>query len=124
MYCNIITLLIYFSVLIPTYILGPNTEQAVKYYKNVTDGEICKNLVYLGKRGLYSLTNGIKIAYLSGLEKPDDMKCSEFYFEIDDVESVRNSCLVKKSNPNDYRGIDILLTSQWPFGASNENVSV
>ena len=104
--------------------MGPNTEFAIKYYKNVVDGELCKNLVYLGKRGLYSLTNGIKIAYLSGLEKPADVKRCEFHFDIEDVESVRNSCLVKKSNANDYRGIDILLTSQWPYGASSENVSM
>ncbi|TMW45291.1 hypothetical protein DOY81_009632 [Sarcophaga bullata] len=109
------------EILIPTYILGPNTEFTVKYYNNIVDGEICKNLVYLGKRGLYSLTNGIKIAYLSGMEKSADVKRNEFNFEIDDIESVRNSCFVKKSNANDYRGIDILLTSQWPYGASSEN---
>lgn len=80
------------------------------------------NLTYLGRRGLYTLTNGTKIAYLSGKEKSIDGPDEELYFQMDDIESVRNSCLVNKSISSDYRGIDILLTSQWPYGVTDDNV--
>lgn len=89
-------------------------------YENIHDGEICSNLTYLGKRGLYTLSTGTKIAYLSGVEQPVGAKDEEFYFKIDDVEAVRNSCLVNKSSASDYRGIDILLTSQWPCSVADD----
>ncbi|XP_023292578.2 CWF19-like protein 1 homolog [Lucilia cuprina] len=108
-------------IAIPTYILGPSRKNLMKYYENIIDGEICPNLTYLGRRGLYTLTNGTKIAYLSGLEKPSDCRGEEIYFQMEDIESVRNSCLVNKSVSSDYRGIDILLTSQWPYGVSEDN---
>src|SRR5512143_478763 len=90
----------YKYIAIPTYILGPSRKNLMKYYENIIDGEICPNLTYLGKRGLYTLTNGTKIAYLSGLEKPSDCRDEEIYFQMEDIESVRNSCLVNKSVSN------------------------
>lgn len=94
----------------PTFILGPNTESDTKYYGNET--EICPNLTYLGKRGLYTLSSGLKIAYLSGIEAEQS---SDWQFDKEDVKSVKNSCLCK-SLLGEYRGVDILLTSQWPQG--------
>ncbi|XP_073847741.1 CWF19-like protein 1 homolog [Musca autumnalis] len=105
---------------IPTYILGPNNKNVLKYYENTEDGEICSNLTYLGKRGLYTLSSGVKIAYLSGLEKPTGASDEEFYFNMDDIEAVRNACLVNKSSASDYRGVDLLLSSPWPFGITND----
>lgn len=94
----------------PTFILGPNTENVATCYENTT--EICPNLTYLGKRGLYTLSSGLKIAYLSGIEGEAS---SVWQFDKEDVKSVKNSCLCK-SLLGEYRGIDILLTSQWPKG--------
>lgn len=104
--------------------MGPNNKKVLKYYENIDDGEICSNLTYLGKRGLYTLSSGTKIAYLSGLEKPADVSDDEFYFKMDDIEAVRNSCLVNKSSASDYRGVDILVTSQWPYGVTDKEVVV
>lgn len=67
----------------------------------------------MGKRGLYTLSSGLKIVYLSGIESD---KSSEWQFDKEDVKAVRNSCFASKTNMGDYRGIDILLTSQWPQG--------
>lgn len=122
-YCYMYVHMYVFIVSVPTYILGPTKENLSKNYENVVDGEICPNLTYLGRRGLYTLSNGTKIAYLSGIEKPSNAKDEEFYFQMSDIESVRNSCLVNKSVASDYRGIDILLTSQWPQGVKDNNVS-
>ncbi|XP_013105082.2 CWF19-like protein 1 homolog [Stomoxys calcitrans] len=111
------------NIPVPTYILGPNNEKSLEFYKDIEDGEICSNLTYLGKRGLYTLSSGTKIAYLSGIEKPNGAKDEDYYFQLDDIEAVRNSCLVNKSSASDYRGVDILLTSQWPYGVAEEGNS-
>ncbi|XP_030388604.1 CWF19-like protein 1 homolog [Scaptodrosophila lebanonensis] len=100
---------------VPTYILGPNKKEHEKHYLDLNHGEICTNLTYLGKRGVYTLSGGVKIAYLSGVE------CSAgtndaYQFTKADVQSVRNSCLISKNCATDYRGVDVLLTSQWPYG--------
>lgn len=106
----------------PTYILGPNTPDKVKFYDNIEDGEICTNLTYLGKRGLYTLSSGVKIVYLSGIEGPPNAAAAEHFYNKDDVATIRNSCLVNKNSASDYKGVDILLTSQWPYGILDDNV--
>ncbi|XP_053962313.1 CWF19-like protein 1 homolog [Anastrepha ludens] len=105
---------------VPTYILGPCSKETVCFYDDLVDGEICSNLTYLGKRGLYTLSSGVKIVYLSGLEKPDAEKSigddSKIYFDKDDILSIRNSCVISKTSASDYKGVDVLLSSQWPYG--------
>ncbi|ALC41443.1 CG7741 [Drosophila busckii] len=102
-------------ITVPTYILGPNKKADNKHFEDLDDGEICTNLTYLGKRGVYTLSSGVKIAYLSGVEAAGD-NAGEHEFTKADVQAVRNSCLVSKSCATDYRGVDVLLTSQWPYG--------
>lgn len=46
---------------------------------------------------------------------------SDWSFDTDDVKAVRNSCFINKTSMGEYRGIDILLTSQWPFGIENDD---
>ncbi|XP_023178253.1 CWF19-like protein 1 homolog [Drosophila hydei] len=112
-------------ITVPTYILGPNREEDTKYYNDLLDGEICTNLTYLGKRGVYTLSSGVKIAYLSGVEAAADSvtKCSEHEFTKADIQAVRNSCLIAKNCGTDYRGVDVLLTSQWPYGLQEQENS-
>ncbi|XP_070515597.1 CWF19-like protein 1 isoform X2 [Cardiocondyla obscurior] len=103
------------TIPVPTYIIGPNRESDVKNYPDEDGCEICQNLTYLGKRGLYTASSGLKIAYLSGVEKiPADNKT--IYFDEHDVVSIKNSCL--KGQPS-FRGVDILLTFPWPEGITN-----
>lgn len=106
----------------PTYILGPNKEEDNKYFENLEDGEVCTNLTYLGKRGVYTLSSGVKIAYLSGLEATGNIAGKHEFIKAD-IQALRNSCLVSKNCATDYRGVDVLLTSQWPYGMQEkENV--
>lgn len=101
------------SIPVPTFIIGPNRESDIDYYPELDGCEICPNLTYLGKRGLYSAESGLKLAYLSGVEKNEKSSESSVIELLEnDVICVRNSCL--KSQPS-FRGIDILMTSQWPF---------
>lgn len=103
------------TIPVPTYIIGPNREEDVKHYSNINGCEVCTDLTYLGKHGLYTSSSGLKIAYLSGVQKTadDPEECS---FSESSVKAVRNSCL--KGCPS-FRGVDILLTSQWPEGITN-----
>ncbi|KAH8407462.1 hypothetical protein KR222_001468, partial [Zaprionus bogoriensis] len=107
-------------ITVPTYILGPNKQSDQKHYKQLAEGEICSNLTYLGKRGVYTLSSGVKIAYLSGVEATGSI-AGEHEFNKSDIQAVRNSCLVSKNCASDYRGVDVLLTSQWPYGLQEEH---
>jgi hypothetical protein len=105
---------------VPTYILGPNRESDTKHYEGYENEDICQNLTYLGKRGLYNIASGLKVAYVSGLEGAESSDCT---FSQADVMAVKNSCIVGNSTLSDYRGVDILLTSQWPVGIQDTDVS-
>lgn len=76
----------------------------------------------MGKRGIYATSSGLKIAYVSGTEAEGDnpRTVPEWKFTKEDVMAVRDSCFASKSNMGDYRGVDLLLTSQWPSGMKPE----
>lgn len=107
---------VWFAVVVPTYILSANKSEHAKNYYGLEDSEICPNLTYLGRRGLYTVSSGLKIAYVSGMEARDCVQNSIYNFRVDDVNAVADACLAS-NNTGDYRGIDILITSQWPSGA-------
>lgn len=115
-----------FSVPLATFILGPTSEILATQYEGIVNGEICPNLTYLGKRGLYTLSSGLRIAYLSGVEQPANLtaegskNAEEIYITKDDVLAISDLCKTKLST---YRGVDILLTSVWPKGLRNADVS-
>lgn len=104
----------------PTYILGPSKPEHSKYYENLDNGEICPNLTYLGRRGLYTVSSGLKIAYVSGIESAESDSGSISNFKVEDVKSVANACLASNHTAGDYRGVDILITSQWPSGTKKD----
>jgi len=102
------------SIPVPTFIIGPNRESDLQHYSS--DGyEICQNLIYLGKRGLYTASSGLKIAYLSGIEK-ESIGNEAICFNELDIIAIKNNCL--KGQPS-FRGVDILMTSPWPDGITN-----
>lgn len=68
--------------------------------------QLCVNA---GRRGLYSGTSGLQIAYLSGTESQEE-PAPAYSFSAKDVAELKTSLL---SNPN-FKGVDILLTSSWP----------
>lgn len=109
------------SVPVPTYILGPNSTETSTQYANLKDGEICSNLTFLGNRGLYTASSGIKIAYVSGVETVNGTEKRDWHFDGDDMKAVRNSCFTNKTIMGEYRGIDILITSQWPAGIHQDS---
>uniref|UniRef100_A0A6B2EKR2 Cwf19-like C-terminal domain-containing protein n=1 Tax=Phlebotomus kandelakii TaxID=1109342 RepID=A0A6B2EKR2_9DIPT len=107
------------KVPVPTYILGATQEKHLTLFEDARNGEICTNITYLGKSGIYVTSSGMKIAYVSGKEADNSTGVS---FNANDTKSVKMSCLASKSS-GDYRGIDILLTSQWPHGMGSSTES-
>ncbi|KAL5007162.1 hypothetical protein ScPMuIL_015968, partial [Solemya velum] len=100
------------KVPIPTLILGPNKVEHVKYY-GIQDGcELTDNVTYLGKKGIFTGNTGLKIAYLSGVESPNGVS-DDIHFSGSEVLSLT------KLLDEDSKGVDILVTSQWPKGVTN-----
>ncbi|XP_045478442.1 CWF19-like protein 1 [Harmonia axyridis] len=96
------------KVPLPTYILGPNKADHVNMYPE-EDEELCTNLFYLGKRGLYTGINGLRITYVSGISSSASKE--PFNYDTNDISELFDLCV--RGNPA-FRGVDILLTSQWP----------
>ncbi|CAK9830877.1 CWF19-like protein 1 [Anthophora retusa] len=103
------------NIPVPTYIIGANRENDLENYPDVDGCEICQNLTYLGKRGLYTASSGLKIAYISGTEINSSEGRSTCFTE-NDVISIKQACL--KGQPS-FRGIDVLMSSPWPAGVTN-----
>ena len=59
---------------------------------------------------MFTTGNGLKIAYISGTAAKDNTttKCT---FNREDVTALKDVCVTRNTN---FRGVDILLTSQWP----------
>lgn len=95
------------KVPLPVYILGPNKEEHASLYP-ISDVEICPNIFYIGKRGIFSTSKGVKIAYISGIANKTE---SEFTYTEKDITELFDVCIRGNSA---FRGVDILLTSQWP----------
>lgn len=96
------------KVPISTLILGPNDPTLSECYQNNTDGvELCENLTYLGRKGTFTGSSGLSVAYLSGKEGD---RSELGVFSRQDVSSLLLPC----EGDTKFRGVDILLTSQWP----------
>ena len=66
---------------------------------------------------MYTGSTGLQVAYLSGVE---GLKHSPTHFTVEDVQALQLP-LVSDSK---FKGIDILLTSQWPKGVEKYGSAV
>ncbi|XP_014665248.1 PREDICTED: CWF19-like protein 1 [Priapulus caudatus] len=115
------------NVPLSTFILGANETEYGRYYSSGKEGELCRNITYLGKKGLFSAGSGLKIAYLSGQEQHNEIGSTGggsagtggdsqgLGFAAKDVTNLLDT--ITQSTVSN--GVDILLTSQWPSGVSN-----
>lgn len=98
------------KVPLPVLILGPNKAEHVPLFSEGKDGELCENVTYLGKKGLYTGSSGLQLAYLSGTE-------SDILSDSTSFNTVDSSALTDPvKNDTKFKGVDILITSQWPKG--------
>uniref|UniRef100_A0A0N5C777 CWF19-like protein 1 homolog n=1 Tax=Strongyloides papillosus TaxID=174720 RepID=A0A0N5C777_STREA len=99
-----------FKFPISTYILGPCNSLSEQYFPE-DGGYLTENLTYLGKKGMFFSTQGLKIAYLSGKESNELTKST---FD----KSVVNDLIYPVKALHGFIGCDILLTSDWPEGVT------
>jgi hypothetical protein len=94
-----------------TYILGTNQKQLIASLNLDENGcDLCENMIYLGHRGLLSTKQGLKIVYLSGLDKNKfDELPNLVLFDDKDCQMLELNCQAQ-----DFDGIDLLFTNQWP----------
>ncbi|CAG5131123.1 unnamed protein product, partial [Candidula unifasciata] len=97
------------KVPISTLILGLCKPELAIYYSGSEGAEMCDGITYLGKQGRFTGSSGLQIAYLSGVESKSG-KGDDFSFTADDAYSLISPVV----NDTNFKGIDILITSQWP----------
>uniref|UniRef100_A0A672NPX0 CWF19-like protein 1 n=1 Tax=Sinocyclocheilus grahami TaxID=75366 RepID=A0A672NPX0_SINGR len=96
---------------IHTYILGAASQETVKYFPNSDGCELAENITCLGRRGIFTGASGLQIAYVSGREAQQEPAPSHCFTSKDIIALA--APLLSNSK---FRGVDILLTSQWPRG--------
>lgn len=100
--CTLVPLMTYF-------IIGDKPFPAsVQEHIAATDGQVCDNLYYLGKQGVLTTSEGLKIAFISG--SFDETTSSPSQYTKSDVQKL---CLTKLpvSLPP---GVDFLVSYEWP----------
>ncbi|KAK6972586.1 CWF19-like protein 1 [Biomphalaria glabrata] len=97
------------KVPISTLILGPVKSELTIFYNGAEGSELCDGVTYLGRHGRFTGSSGLQLAYLSGLESSAN-KGDDCTFTADDGYSL----IAPIANDPSYKGIDILMTSQWP----------
>ncbi|XP_002732856.1 CWF19-like protein 1 [Saccoglossus kowalevskii] len=100
---------------ISTYVLGANLPEHMEYFKEIDGCDLADNITYLGKRGVFNSMSGLQVAYISGIEQPSGSSDAKAHHFTDiDVTALIES-LTADTN---FKGVDVLLTSQWPKGVS------
>ncbi|ELW49348.1 CWF19-like protein 1 [Tupaia chinensis] len=94
---------------IQTYVLGANNQETLKYFQDADGCELAENITYLGRKGVFTGSSGLQVAYLSGTESLSE-PVPGYSFSPKDVSSLRTMLC---SAPQ-FKGVDILLTSPWP----------
>uniref|UniRef100_W5NK96 CWF19-like protein 1 n=1 Tax=Lepisosteus oculatus TaxID=7918 RepID=W5NK96_LEPOC len=96
---------------IHTYILGAANQETVKYFLSADGCELAENITYLGRRGVFTGASGLQIAYVSGTEAQHE-PAPAYCFAPKDIAAL----LIPLVSSSKFKGVDILLTSQWPRG--------
>lgn len=97
---------------IHTYILGAASQEVVKYFPSSNGCELCENITYLGRQGVFTGVSGLQIAYVSGREASQEPAPSHC-FTSKDLSSLVAPLTTTNSK---FKGVDVLLSSQWPKG--------
>lgn len=68
-----------------------------------------------GKDGVFSTSDGLKIGYISGIQKDDNKENELHTFNYESVSQFKDSCI-----RNGCISLDLLLTSPWPLDVRNK----
>eukprot|EP00123_Amoebidium_parasiticum_P001421 comp12500_c0_seq1/m.7457 comp12500_c0_seq1/g.7457 ORF comp12500_c0_seq1/g.7457 comp12500_c0_seq1/m.7457 type:complete len:626 (-) comp12500_c0_seq1:152-2029(-) len=104
---------------IPTYVLGGTRRHHAKFFAAIPNGgDLAPNIHYLGRRGIFKTAEGLTIAYLSGIYDAstinaivaDDLRPSYTRQDVDQAVGLANTAT--------FKGVDILLTTEWSKGVT------
>jgi len=104
------------KVPLPVYILGPNAPHELICYPDLVGCELAENVIYLGKQGSFTTREGLKIAYLSGLQANELGEAGDCNYSPTNLQALEAN--LGWGDPR-YQGVDILLTADWPKGITN-----
>lgn len=79
----------------------------VQRHIEVTDGEVCSNLYFLGKQGILTTSEGLKIAFISGRHGEASSLTT---YTTNDIQKLCRTKMPATSPP----GVDFLLSHEWP----------
>ena len=70
-------------------------------YPDLEGAEICENVIYLGRQGCFTTNDGLRIAYLSGVNAEDPLAAKDYNYSIQNLQglevSFMDNILVKKT---------------------------
>jgi len=69
----------------------------------------------LGKDGIFTTSDGLKIGYISGIQNNSSKENEIHTFNYDSLSQFRDSCIRTGST-----SLDVLLTSPWPLDIRNK----
>ncbi|CAG9795733.1 unnamed protein product [Diatraea saccharalis] len=105
------------KVPVTTYVFGPSNSDHIQFYPD-EGSDIAPNIIYMGRRGIFTTSMDVKIAYLSGLSRrelgKDIPMCT---FEPSDCSAVRDACFRGQA---EFRGVDVLISTLWPAGIQQD----
>lgn len=93
----------------PIYLLGPVEDGQKSHFPDIEGCELAQDVIYLGKIGLMTTSQGLTLAYVSSGV---------------DFEAVKSLEIRAKCDSGDFQGIDILLSSDWPMGLGSGDEQV
>ncbi|XP_017340533.1 CWF19-like protein 1 isoform X1 [Ictalurus punctatus] len=96
---------------IHTYILGAASQETVKYFPSSDGCELAENIIYLGRRGVFTGASGLQVVYVSGRESQQEPAPAHCFTPKDLA-----ALVTPLASSSKFKGVDILLTSQWPRG--------
>ena len=83
----------------------------MKHFKDLDGFELTPDIIYLGRAGCFR-TNDLSIAYLSGKDGPEDYQADSRRLKTLEVST--------KCEDSNFKGVDILVTTDWPRGIINK----
>ena len=86
---------------VPIYLLGPVEESQKAFFPDIEGCELAPDVLYLGRIGILTTSQGLKLAYASANVDFEAVKALE----------IRSQC-----DLGDFQGVDILISSDWPLG--------
>ncbi|KAJ3112405.1 hypothetical protein HDU96_004584 [Phlyctochytrium bullatum] len=122
-----------FKVPVSTYIIrGASVfPDAIRERLASNDNEICENVFYLGSFGTYATSQGLRIAYLSGIydanehgvDLDDSNRESKSYYDSKAIDTLLSAKGSNNQRPQHRQApppkIDILVTYEWPENIVN-----